>query len=149
MPRKCSITNLPILLVDDDPNDILIAKRAFAKAQIQNKIYVTRDGEEAIRFLQKKESYKAAPTPSIVLLDLKMPKVDGFEVLETIKSDEQLKSIPIIVLTTSERDQDIERAYNLGCNSFIVKPVSFHDFVDIVNEIKRYWQNLSKLPKLK
>jgi CheY-like chemotaxis protein len=132
--------------VDDNPDDIMIAKRAFAKSQIHNKIYVTEDGEDAIKFLRKEGKYKDVPTAGLVILDLNMPKIDGFEVLETIKCDEHLKSTPIIVLTSSSRSEDIERAYKLGANSFIVKPASFEDFVEAVMEIKRYWLSLSKLP---
>lgn len=146
MAHNYTITERLILLVDDSPDDIMIAKRAFEKCQIRNKLYVTRDGEEAIQFLRKEGNYKDAPTSALVILDLNMPKVDGFEVLETIKSDDELKSIPIIVLTSSERDEDIQRAYKLGCNSFIVKPASFNDFVEAVMEIKRYWLCLSKIP---
>jgi CheY-like chemotaxis protein len=146
MSQKYTLAEPPILLVDDNPDDIMIAKRAFEKSNIHNKIYVTHDGEEAIHFLRKKGKYKDVPTTGLVILDLNMPKVDGFEVLETIKGDDQLKSIPIIVLTSSSRPEDIERAYKLGCNSFIVKPVRFEDFVEAVMEIKRYWLSLSKLP---
>lgn len=146
MPLKYTVRERPILLVDDSPDDILIAKRAFEKSRIHNKIFVTYDGEEAIQFLRKEGEYKDVPTTGLVILDLNMPKVNGFEVLETIKSDEKLKSIPIIVLTSSSRPEDIERAYDLGANSFIVKPVNFEDFVEAVMEIKRYWLSLSKLP---
>jgi len=144
--QKFRIVERPILLVDDNPDDIMIAKRAFAKSQIHNKIYVTHDGEEAIQFLRKEGEYKDMPTTGLVILDLNMPKVDGFEVLKTIKGDKKLKSTPIIVLTSSSRPEDIERAYKLGCNSFIVKPVSFEDFIEAVIEIKRYWLSLSKIP---
>jgi chemotaxis family two-component system response regulator Rcp1 len=140
------LTERPILLVDDNPDDIMIAKRAFKQSDIRNKIYVTHDGDEAIQFLRKEGKYKDAPTTGLVILDLNMPKVNGFEVLETIKGDDKLKSIPIIVLTSSSRPEDIERAYKLGCNSFIVKPVSFEDFIEATMEIKRYWLSLSKLP---
>jgi CheY-like chemotaxis protein len=146
MSQKYKIGERPILLVDDNPDDIMIAKRAFAKSQVHNKIYVTHDGEEAIQFLRKAGKYKDVPTTGLVILDLNMPRVDGFEVLETIKGDEKLKSTPIIVLTSSSRTEDIERAYKLGCNSFIVKPVSFEDFIEAVMEIKRYWLSLSKIP---
>ena len=146
MALNYTITDRLILLVDDNPDDVMIAKRAFQKCQIRNKVYVTHDGEEAIQFLRKEGNYKDVLTSALVILDLNMPKVDGFEVLKTIKSDDELKSIPIIVLTSSERDEDIERAYKLGCNSFIVKPASFEDFVEAVMEIKRYWLSLSKLP---
>jgi two-component system response regulator len=136
----------PILLVDDNPDDVAIAKRAFTKSQIHNKVFVTEDGEEAIKFLRKEGKYKDVPNAGLVILDLNMPKVDGFEVLKVIKNDENLKSIPVIVLTSSSRPEDIERAYKLGCNSFIVKPASFEDFIEAVMEIKRYWLTISKIP---
>ncbi|HDQ06805.1 MAG TPA: response regulator [Candidatus Bathyarchaeota archaeon] len=146
MALKYEVTERPILLVDDNADDIMIAKRAFKECDIRNKVYVTYDGDEAIQFLRKEGKFKDVPTSGLVILDLNMPKVDGFEVLKTIKGDDKLKSIPIIVLTSSSRPEDIERAYKLGCNSFIVKPVSFEDFVEAVMEIKRYWLSLAKLP---
>lgn len=136
----------PILLVEDNPDDIMITKRAFAKGRILNKLYVVQDGEEAIEFLRKRGKYKDVPTPTLVLLDLKMPKMNGFEVLEQIKGDKDLKSIPIVVLTSSERDKDIEEAYKLGCNSYIVKPVNFDNFIKTVVDIKEYWLSISRVP---
>lgn len=144
--KSKTLTEQPILLVEDNPDDVMIAKRAFKKSQIHNKIYVTEDGEDAIQFLRKQGNYKDVPRAGLVILDLNMPKVNGFEVLKTIKSDEKLKTIPIIVLTSSSRHEDIELAYKLGANSFIVKPASFEDFIEAVMEIKRYWLTLSKLP---
>ncbi len=123
-----------------------LQKVAFTKSQIHNKVFVTEDGEEAIKFLRKEGKYKDVPNAGLVILDLNMPKVDGFEVLKVIKNDENLKSIPVIVLTSSSRPEDIERAYKLGCNSFIVKPASFEDFIEAVMEIKRYWLTISKIP---
>ena len=102
--------------------------------------------EEAIDFLKKQGKYKGAPTPTLVLLDLKMPKLDGFGVLRQVKSDETLKSIPIIVLTSSERDKDIELAYKLGCNSYIMKPVNFDNFIKTILSIEYYWLTISKIP---
>jgi len=136
----------PFLLVEDSPDDIMITKRAFAKGRIKNKLYVAQNGEEAIDFFKKRGKFKDAPTPALVLLDLKMPKINGFEVLKEIKSDEELKSIPIIVLTSSEREKDIEEAYKIGCNSYIVKPVSFENFIKTVIEIKEYWLTISRIP---
>ena len=146
MAHKFTVSEPPILLVDDNPDDIMIAKRAFKKSQIHNKIFITYDGEEAIQFLRKEGNYKDVPTTGLVILDLNMPKVNGFEVLETIKNDDKLKKIPVIILTSSSRYEDIERAYKLGANSFVVKPVSFEDFVEAIMEIKRYWLSLSKIP---
>ena len=136
----------PILLVEDNPDDIMITQRAFAKGRILNKLYVVQNGEEAIEFLRKRGKFKDAPTPTLVLLDLNMPKVNGFEVLEQIKGDKELKSIPIVVLTSSERDKDIEEAYKRGCNSYIVKPVNFENFIKTVIDIKQYWLSISRVP---
>ncbi len=138
--------DLPVLLVEDNPDDVLITRRAWKKGCIRNKLQVTRDGEEAIRFLRKQDEYSNAPTPCLILLDLKMPRVDGFDVLEIVKNDDDLKSIPIIVLTSSERRDDINRAYKLGCNSYIEKPVSFDKFIKTVLAINNYWLTLSKMP---
>ena len=146
MNNTNALSERTILLVDDNPDDVMIAKRAFAKCEIRNKVYVTENGEEAIQFLRKEEAFKAVPTAGLVVLDLNMPKVNGFEVLKVIKGDEKLKSIPIIVLTSSSRSEDIDRAYKLGANSFIVKPAAFEDFIEAVMEIKRYWLTLAKLP---
>jgi len=136
----------PILLVEDNEDDIMITKRALEKGQIKNNLYVTRDGEEALDFLRRKGRYREAPRPGFILLDLKMPKLDGFEVLEEIKKDRNLKSIPVVVLTTSGRDEDVEQAYDLGCNNYIVKPVSFEKFIKTVTEIKEYWLTISRIP---
>lgn len=133
-------------MVEDNIDDILITQRAMEKGRIRNKLYITHDGEEAIDFLKKQGKYKGAPTPTLVLLDLKMPKLDGFGVLRQVKSDETLKSIPIIVLTSSERDKDIELAYKLGCNSYIMKPVNFDNFIKTILSIEYYWLTISKIP---
>ena len=138
--------NQAILLVEDNPDDVLITKRALSKGKISNALYVVNNGEEAIRFLRKEGDYKGVCTPALVLLDLNMPKMDGFQVLKEVKNDENLRSIPIIVLTTSDRDRDIDDAYNLGCNSYIVKPVSFENFIKTVIDIKDYWLCLSRVP---
>jgi len=136
----------PVLLVEDNPDDILITKRAWEKGRIKNPLHVVNNGEEALQFLRKEGRYKCAPTPCLVLLDLKMLRMDGFEVLEEIKGDDELKGIPIIVLTSSDREQDVERAYKLGCNSYIVKPMDFENFIKAVVEIKNYWLTLCKMP---
>ena len=139
--QKCSI-----LLAEDNEDDIVITKRAIEKGRIKNNLYVVHDGKEALDFLQRNGKYKNAPRPGFVLLDLKMPKLDGFNVLKEIKKDSGLRSIPIIILTTSERDEDISQAYALGCNSYIVKPVDFSKFISAVIEIKQYWLELTEIP---
>jgi CheY-like chemotaxis protein len=141
-----SANGCPILLAEDNPDDVLITKRAWSKGLIKNKLYVVNNGEEALKFLFKQGEYSNAPTPSLMLLDLKMPRVDGFEVLKTVKQDAKLKMLPIIVLTTSNREQDIQRAYELGCNSYIMKPVSYEKFIEAVNTIQRYWMTMCEIP---
>jgi CheY-like chemotaxis protein len=138
--------NNSILLVDDNPDDVLITRRALLKGRVKNILHVVGDGEKAIKFLRKEDEYQKSPTPMFILLDLKMPKLDGFQVLKEIKSDDKLKSIPVIVLTTSDRDKDIDDAYRLGCNSYIVKPVSFENFINTVINIKDYWLTISQIP---
>lgn len=138
--------NLSVLLVEDNPDDIFITKRAHKKAKIKGPLYVVKNGEEALRFLFKKEEYKDSPTPSLILLDLKMPKVNGFEVLEKIKNNDSLKRIPVIVFTSSDQVEDIERAYKLGCNSYIEKKTRFEDYIEIMAEIKCYWFGICKIP---
>ncbi len=135
-----------ILMAEDSPDDIIITKRAWKVGHIQNPLYIVNNGEEAIEFLYKKGSYTDVPTPSLMLLDLKMPRMDGFEVLSKLKRDNQFRKMPIIVLTTSDRDKDIERAYHLGCNSYICKPMNFEKFIKAVLDIQQYWLNLSKIP---
>ena len=136
----------PILMAEDSPDDILITRRAWKKGNIRNPLHVVKDGEEAIDFIYKKGRHTKAPKPSLMLLDLKMPKMDGFEVLSQLKSDNKYKKMPILVLTSSDRDQDVDRAYELGCNSYICKPVNFENFIKVVIEIQQYWLVLCKIP---
>lgn len=135
-----------ILMAEDNPDDILITRHAWKEGNIKNPLHVVKDGEEALEFLYKIGKYKDAPTPSLMLLDINMPKMNGFEVLEKLKTDERHKKMPIIMLTTSEREKDIETAYNLGCNSYICKPVNFENFIDAVIKIQQYWLILCKIP---
>ncbi len=146
MSLKNMIQQTPILLVEDNDDDVLITRRALKKGQIKNKLFVTHDGEEALRFLKNENEFEDKPKPGLILLDLNMPKLDGFGVLEYVKRDENLKSIPVIILTTSKRDADIGRAYDLGCNSYIVKPVNFEKFIGTVVKIRDYWLVISKIP---
>jgi CheY-like chemotaxis protein len=141
-----NIDDYPVLLVEDSLDDILITRRAWKVGQIKNPLFEVRDGEEALTFLHKEGEYIEAPRPCLILLDLKMPRMGGLELLEIIKRDDSLKKIPVVVLTTSNRSKDVERAYQLGCNSYIVKPVNFPNFIDAVIEIKRYWLILCEIP---
>ena len=135
-----------VLLVEDNPDDVLITQRAWKKASIKNRLFVLNDGEAALKYLKKEGEYSKVSAPGLVLLDLKMPGVNGFDVLKVIKAEATLRRIPIIVLTSSDNKQDIDLAYRLGCNSYIVKPVGFESLLKAVTEIKDYWLEISKIP---
>lgn len=140
---------IPILLVEDDDDDIHLVQRAFKKGRILNKLYITYDGEEAMEFLQHTGRYAGeadAPRPGIILLDLNMPRMDGREVLKKIKADKNLHRIPVIVLTTSATEKDILDSYNSGANSYITKPVEFDKFLDAVITLGKYWLSISEVP---
>ena len=142
--------NEPILLIEDDEDDVSLTQRAYIKGKILNKLYVVRDGEEAMEFLEHRGRYSnpdEAPRPGIILLDLNMPKMDGREVLQKIKSSKTLRVIPVIVLTTSERDGDILESYENGANTFITKPVEFGKFVETVVTLGKYWLSIAELPE--
>ena len=127
----------PILLVEDRAVDVDLTERAFAKRKLLNPLQVARDGEEALAFIDRWEA--GEPIPICILLDLRMPKVNGLEVLRRLKSHPRFSSIPVIVLTTSREDVDIAEAYKLGCNSYIVKPVEFDKFMDVASTVEVYW----------
>ncbi len=140
-----------ILLVEDSPNDVLIIRRALAKNLTQgHQLVVVKDGQEALDYL-----YQRGPRfgqgdhrpPNLILLDLNLPRVDGFDVLRTVKSDPRLQSIPIVVLTTSERDEDISTCYALGANTFVPKPVEFEHFAHTVQVMHEYWREIARLPR--
>ena len=135
-----------VLLVEDNPGDILLTQEALEDSDFDKKLYIARDGEEALRFLRKEEDFGNVPTPDIILLDLNMPRMDGRELLEIIKKDDQLKVIPVIVLTTSDAEQDILESYSRHANCFITKPVDFTRFTQIVRVIEQYWFQVTKLP---
>jgi len=133
---------IKILLVEDNPDDILITEKAIKVAEILNQLWVARDGQEALDFLRHKGKYKDranSPRPGLIFLDINLPKIDGIEVLKSIKQDPALKKIPVVMLTMSKRDEDILKSYDSGCNSFIQKPVEFEKFVEIVKQIGLYW----------
>lgn len=134
--------NHPILLVEDNPVDVDLTLRAFKKRKLNNPIQIARDGEEALAYIKKWDA--GEQVPMVILLDLKMPKVDGLEVLKFFKMHEVYKTIPVVVLTTSSDDKDIERAYKLGANSYIVKPVNFNKFVEVASQIELYWNVLNE-----
>ncbi len=134
----------PILLVEDNPMDVDLTLRAFKRRRVTNSIEVARDGEEALAWLPRWEA--GEPWPAVILLDLKLPKVDGLEVLRQIKQHPQLRVIPVVVLTTSAESADVQAAYALGANSYIVKPVEFEKFMDVSESIDLYWTVVNQRP---
>jgi CheY-like chemotaxis protein len=136
------MTDRPILLVEDNPMDVDLTLRAFKRRRVTNTIHVARDGEEALAWLPRWES--GEPWPAVILLDLKLPKVDGLEVLRQIKQHPTLCVIPIVVLTTSEESADVQAAYSLGVNSYIVKPVEFEKFMEVSEKVDLYWTVVNK-----
>lgn len=140
---------IKILLVEDNPDDIEITKRALKEANVINKLWVVRDGQDALDFLRHQGKYgdpSASPKPGLILLDINLPKISGLEVLKAIKKDPDLKNIPVVILTVSKRDEDIVKSYEGGCNSFIQKPVNFDNFVAVVKEVSLYWGLLNICP---
>jgi CheY-like chemotaxis protein len=138
------LRNNPILLVEDNPLDVDLTIRAFKSSNLVNPIEVARDGDEALKYIKKWDS--GAAIPVVILLDLKLPKVDGLDVLKTMKEHPIYKTIPIVVLTSSSENSDIEAAYKLGVNSYIVKPVNFDNFLKVAGQIELYWCVINKLP---
>jgi CheY-like chemotaxis protein len=141
-------SSLPIevLLVEDDPGDVLMTQEAFEEHKVRNKLNVVQDGEEALAYLRREGQYADAPRPDLVLLDLNLPRVDGREVLQVIKEDQDLRRIPVVVLTTSQADEDIIRSYSLHANAYVTKPVDFDSFIAVVRQIDEFFVSVVKLP---
>jgi len=134
----------PILIVEDRATDIDLTKRAFAKRHLLNPIQVARDGEEALAYMDRWQA--GEPLPVFILLDLRLPKISGLEVLRELKNHSTYSKIPVIVLTTSSEDRDVQEAYKLGCNSYILKPVEFNKFIEVASQIEVYWCALNTTP---
>ncbi|MFK8104542.1 MAG: response regulator [Saprospiraceae bacterium] len=137
-----------ILLIEDNPGDVRLTQEAFKESKVAITLSVTMDGVEAIKFLKKEDQYSNEQTPDLILLDLNLPKRDGREVLQEIKTDDQLKRIPVVVLTTSNAEQDILKSYNLHVNCYINKPVDFDKFFDIIQKIEDFWLTTAILPSM-
>lgn len=135
----------PIMLVEDNPLDVDLTLRAFQRRKLANPVVVARDGEEALAWVVRWEAGEMKPV--VILLDLNIPRIDGLTVLRTMKTHQTLRRIPIVVLTTSSEDRDMHAAYDLGVNSYIVKPVDFDSFMDVAQQIEMYWCALNDLPK--
>ena len=136
-----------VLLAEDNDNDVELTRQGFKRTKLLLNLHRVRNGEECLAFLRKQGEYANAPTPDLILLDLNMPKMDGREVLAEIVADENLKSLPVVVLTTSEEGEEILKLYKLRCSSYIIKPVDFEQFLRVVRSITEYWFTVVVLPK--
>ena len=146
MANRAGLASADVLLVEDDPGDVLMTREAFAHYRIRNPLHVVGDGEQAMQFLRQDGQYADVPRPGLILLDLNLPKRNGLEVLADLKSDAELLSIPVVVLTTSQAEADILRSYTLHANAYISKPVDFDKFMDVIRQIHRFFLTLVQLP---
>ena len=135
-----------ILLVEDNPGDVLLTEEALQEGKVCNDLYVAEDGMEAIAFLRREGKYEDMPRPDVILLDLNLPRMDGREVLAEIKADPDLKRIPVVILTTSSADEDILKSYDLHANCYITKPVDLDQFIAVVKSVEDFWFTIVKLP---
>jgi CheY-like chemotaxis protein len=137
---------IQILLVEDDPGDVLITREAFADNKVRNQLSVVSDGEAAMAFLRREGEFASAPRPDLILLDLNLPRKAGHEVLAEVKSDADLQRIPVVILTTSDAEEDILRSYDLHANAYVTKPVDFERFLNVVRQIDDFFVSVVKLP---
>ncbi|MGD8568653.1 MAG: response regulator [Gammaproteobacteria bacterium] len=146
MQEEMEKAAIEILLVEDNPADVRLTREALKEAKVRNQLHVVEDGVAAMAFLNRQGEYADAPRPDLILLDLNLPKKDGREVLEEIKRDDMLKRIPVVVLTTSQAEEDIVKTYNLHANCYVTKPVDLDQFITIVRSIEDFWLTIVKLP---
>jgi len=146
MYDKSSVQGIELLLVEDNPGDVRLTREALKDGKIINKLHVAEDGVEALAYLRREGKYHNAVRPELILLDLNLPKKDGREVLAEIKADMALKSIPVVVLTSSAAEQDIVKSYNLHANCYVTKPVDLDQFINVVKSIEHFWLSVVKLP---
>jgi CheY-like chemotaxis protein len=136
-----------VLLVEDDPGDVLMTKEAFEHYKLRNVLHVVTDGEQALQFLRRTGGYADAPRPGLILLDLNLPRLDGLEVLAELKADPELKVIPVVILTTSQAQQDVLRSYALHANAYVSKPVDFETFIEAIRQIDNFFVTVVKLAR--
>jgi CheY-like chemotaxis protein len=143
----CDLEQIEVLLVEDDPGDELMTREAFEDNKIRNRLHVVRDGEEALDFLYHRGAHADAPPADLILLDLNLPKYDGRQILERIKSDPGLAHVPVVILTTSSSEEDILRSYKLHANAYVTKPVDVEQFIAAVRQIDEFFVSVVKLPR--
>ncbi len=146
MNNKPITQSVEILLAEDNDDDIVLIRESFAQAKLINDLHVVKDGEEALAYLRREGEYKDAVRPGIVLLDINMPRKNGFEVLKEIKADPALRHLPVVMLTTSRSEADVVRSYSEGACSYIMKPVRFEEFVGVVTTFTLYWTLVARIP---
>src|SRR5215468_11155270 len=147
MADALSSRSVEILLVEDNPDDVDLTIEAFKESSSKSRLHVVEDGVEALAFLRRQGTYAAAPRPDLILLDLNLPKKSGHEVLREVKADPDLRQIPVVVLTTSAADNDVDRSYQLAANCYITKPVDLDAFVSVVRMVDRFWRDIATLPR--
>ena len=146
MPNQDALRAIEILMVEDNPGDVRLTREALKGGKVLNQLHVVEDGVAALDFLYRRPPHQNAPRPDLILLDLNLPKMDGREVLARIKSDDSLKIIPVVVLTTSQAEEDVLRAYRLSANCYVTKPVDLHQFNRIVQAVEEFWLTVVSLP---
>lgn len=146
MTEQLSMRPIKILLVEDNPGDVRLTEEALKEGKVHNTLYVAGDGVEALAFLRNEDGYADVPRPDVILLDLNLPRKDGREVLAEIKACHNLRRIPVVILTTSEAEEDILHSYNLHANCYITKPVNLEQFIEVVKSVDNFWFTIVKLP---
>lgn len=149
MKAETLVKPIDILMVEDNPGDVQLTREALEDCKMCNHLHVVEDGEEAIKFLKQQGSFDQSPTPDLIILDLNLPKKDGREVLTEIKADDHLKTIPVVVLTTSKSEEDVLKSYALHANCYITKPIDLEQFIEVVHSIEHFWIGIVALPNNK
>jgi CheY-like chemotaxis protein len=146
MPDESDFQIVDVLLVEDDEGDVLMTREAFEHYKIRNKLHVVTDGEQAIQFVRRQGDFADEPRPGLIMLDLNLPRRDGLEVLAELKADPDLRLIPVVILTTSQAEEDIVRSYTLHANAYVTKPVDFERFIEVIRQIDNFFVAVVKLP---
>ena len=145
--KEHAMKPIEVLLVEDDPGDVLITREALAESNIATVLHVVGNGEDALRFLRREDPFHDATRPGLILLDLNLPGLDGKEVLAEVKSDPELRRIPVVVLSTSQSEEDVARTYDLHANAYVAKPVDFDQFLDVVRQVDNFYVSVVRLPR--